>query len=399
MRSKKQNISKHRIKLSISVPPDQMTELFNNEYDKLKETVEIPGFRRGKAPRIMTIEKIGRNRLSQLALQKGIDQSFRKSLVEHQLYPVTSPSITISKHPSFLDKDSENELVYDVEFDILPKAKIGDYKKIKVDKIDSKLTEVTDEEVNKVLDYLRRQAAELKQIDRGVERGDWVELSFEGSINNVVKEKLSSHNLPLVVGETKLIPGFEDKIVGMKKDENKEFELELPSDFYDKEFAGKKIKFKVTVINVKEMKLPKVDNNFVERFGAKSERELKDNIRKGLFEEKKDREKQKQIAQIAQQIINITKVDVPQSLIENEKSRMKEVLVKDLSSRGITMDKYLESLKIGDKKLDSDLEKQAKRNIVLGVGIGEIAKAEKINLSVDKGTNPVFEFLIDKNVK
>lgn len=399
MQSTKKVLSKNRVKISIAVTPEQVTEYFDNEYNRIKDTVEIPGFRKGMAPKLMTVEKIGHARLSQLTLQKAIDESFRKSLTEHGLYPVTPPSISISKHPTFSEDISKNELAFEVEFDILPKARIGNYKNIKVSKIDPKAVEVTGEEADKVANYLRRQAAQLKVVDRGVQPGDWVELTFEGSIKNVTKEKLSSQNLPIVIGETKLIPGFEEKIMGMKKDETREFEILLPRDFYDKEFAGEKVKFKVTAIDVKEIKLPKIDQEFLQRFGLKSEKELKGNIKKGLVEEKKERERQNQIAQIADQIVGLTKVDIPKSLIASEKIRMKEALLKDLSNRGMNLQKYLQSLKLTEDKMEKDLEVQAKRNIILGVGVGEIAKAEKIDLSGNRGTTAVFDYLIENNTK
>jgi trigger factor len=397
MQSKKKNLSKNRIKLSIMVSPKEMTRFFDDEYDRLKETVEIPGFRAGKAPRIMIIEKIGHTRLSQLALQGAVDESFKKSLIEHGLYPVTAPSISILKHPSFSEDFSKNELSFEVEFDILPQAKIGNYKKIKIEKIDPKSLEVSKEEINKIVDYLRRQAAQLTDIDRKIKKGDWVEISFEGSLKGVISEKLSSQNLPIVIGETKLIPGFEDKILSLKKGDSKEFELLLPSDFYDKEFGGKKVKFKVDVIGHKEVKLPPVDKAFLERFGIKSEKELKSNIKKSLLGEKKERARRTQVAHISQQIINLTKVDIPKSLIDSEKKRIKESLSRDLASKGASLEKYLSSLNMTEDKLESDLESQARKNIILGVGVGEIAKAEKINLSSEGGTNNVFDYLIEKN--
>jgi len=399
MQSKKKNISKNRVKLSIIVSPEKMIKYFDDEYEKLKETVEIPGFRAGKAPKIMTIEKIGHARLSQIALQKAVDESFKKSLVEYGLYPVTAPSISILKHPRFAEESSKNELSFEIEFDILPKAKIGNYKNIEVRKTDSKSLEVSEEEVDRVVDYLRRQAASLTDIEGKIKKGDWVELSFEGSLKNVVLEKLSSQNLPIIIGETKLIPGFEDQILNLKKGDLKEFELSLPSDFYDKEFAGKKVKFKINIIGHKEVKLSSVDKTFLERFGIKSEKELRGNIKKGLVGEKKERERQLQIASISEQIIKITKVDIPKSLINNERERIKKALEQDLSSKGTNLEKYLISLNITQDKLESDLESQARKNIILGVGVGEIAKAEKITLSSDSGTNAVFNYLIEKNSK
>jgi len=394
MKTKKHQISKNRVKITVTVPAEKMEEYFESEYQRLAPTVNLPGFRPGHAPRVMTIEAIGQARLSQNALELAINEGYQKALAEHGVYPVTPPSISISKHPSFT-KSGENELVFEVEFDILPKAEIGDYKKIKVSKIDPQALVVTDEEVEKVIEYLRRQAAELKDVNRAARSGDWVLISFVGSIKKVIQEKLTSQNFPMVIGETPLVPGFESNLIGMKKGETKEFDLELPKDFADKNFAGKKVHFKLTLNDLKEMVLPKANEEFAKKFGAEKLSLLKANIKKSLEQEKKERETRMQIATISDQIIKMTKVDIPKSLIENEKERMKAVLRENLQKQGTTLERYIENLKLTPEKIDQDLEEQAKRNIILGVGLGEIGRAEKIEVGTPDGSKRVFERIIE----
>ncbi len=398
MQSEKKQISKNRVKISITVPAAKIEEYFESHYNRLASTVTLPGFRAGKAPKVMTIEAIGQARLANLTLEQAIDESYRDALAEHKTYPVTPPAITISKHPKLDGNGDENDLEFEVEFDILPEAKIGDYKKIKLPKSETS-TEVSDEEVDKVVDYLRRQAANLKDLDREAKTGDWADISFEGSIKGVQKEKLTSPTLPMVIGETKMIPGFEEQLIGMKKNETKEFEISFPKDFADKDFAGQKANFKVTLKELKEIELPKVDAEFLARFGLKSEKELKTNIKKGLEDEKKEQARQEMVGAISEQLIKMTKVEIPKSLIENESARMKNMLISDLSNRQMTLDQYIESLKITPKKFEEDLEVQAKRNIELGVAVGEIARKENIEVNSQEGTRRVFDYLIDLGTK
>ncbi len=395
MKTDKKQISKNRIKISVTVEPEKMEEHFENQYELFAPTVAIAGFRPGKAPRAMTIEKIGHARLAQGALEVAINDAYQSSLREHKVYPVTQPAVSISKHPAFGEDKSQNELIFEIEFDILPEAKIGDYKKIKCDKIDPKKIEVADEEVEKVMGYLRRQAGQLKEKSGEIKEGDWVDVSFEGSIKGVVKDKLTSKNFPMIVGETAMIPGFVEQMVGSKKGDKKEFELIFPKDFADKEYAGAKVSFKLEFNDHKELILPKLDDEFVTKFGHKSVVELKKAIRESLEGEKKDRERQVQQAQISEQIIKITRVDVPKSLIDGEVSRMKQVLGQDLAQKGLTLEKYIENLKMTPEKMDKDLEVQAQRNIVLGVGLGEIAKKEGIEIGSAEGTKKVFERLVE----
>lgn len=395
MESQIKQISKNRVKISVTISAADMEAYFESHYEKLAPTVNLAGFRPGKAPRVMTIEAIGQAKIANMALESAIDEAYRNSLNEHKKYPVTAPAISISKHPSFEGTGEQNELKFDVEFDILPEAKIGDYKKIKVTPIDTKSLEVTDEEADKVVDYLRRQSSDLKQVDRSAKMGDWIDIAFEGSIKGVKKDKLTSPAMPIVLGETKLVPGFEEQIVGMKKNETKEFKVKFPKDFADKEFANSEVNFKVTISDVREINLPEMDAQFFEKFGLKNIKELKANIKKGLESEKSERQRQNQVAEISEQIIKMTKVEIPKSLIENEKVRMKQMLTEDLLHQGSTLEKYMENLKITEKKFDEDLQIQAERNILLGVGVGEIARKENIEINSQEGTRRVFDYLAD----
>ncbi|MDH4358680.1 MAG: trigger factor [Candidatus Berkelbacteria bacterium] len=394
MPSQKKELSKNRIKLSITVPPQVMSDFFEKEYGRLAPTVSLSGFRPGKAPRVMTIEAIGHNRLSQGAVTAAIDRSYREALLEHKTYPVTQPSISISKHPSFDLKSGDNELAYEVEFDILPEAKIGNYKKIKVPKIDAEKLKVTQDEVEQVVKYLLRQQAKLTDLDRPAKKGDWAQVNFKGYLKGVYKEKLSSPSLPLVLGETKVIPGFEDQIVGMKKDENKKFTLAFPKDFQDKEFASKSVDFELHLEQLKEIGLPEADKEFAKKFGHDNLEKMKRAIREGLEKEKLDREKQTQRAAISGQIIKMTNVSIPKSLIDNEAARLKSLLEQDLTKQGLSVEKYLERTKMDQKRFDRDLEEQAKRNITLGVGLGEVGKKEGMNLAHDSAEK-VYERIIE----
>jgi len=125
VKSTKKEISKNKIKITVAIEPEKMEEYFEAEYNRLAPSVSLPGFRAGKAPRVMTVEAIGQTRLSQAALEAAVNENFRAALKEHQTYPVTQPSISISKYPAFGEDKQQNELVFEIEFDILPKAKIG----------------------------------------------------------------------------------------------------------------------------------------------------------------------------------------------------------------------------------------------------------------------------------
>ncbi|OQA51933.1 MAG: Trigger factor [candidate division WS2 bacterium ADurb.Bin280] len=395
MKSIKKQAGKNKIKLTIELSNDEVMAYFDEELESLAPSVSVPGFRPGKAPRAMLIESIGHSRLSSYALEKAVNKAYQDAVFEHKHVPVSQPAISISKHPSFSDDGKNNELVFEVEYDIIPDVKIGDYRKIKLPKRKEEKIEVSSSEVDGVVKYLQRQKANLKDKSGEAKKGDWLEISFEGSIKNVKLDKLTSNNLPIVLGETKLIDGFEEKLIGIKKGEVRDFDLKVQKDFPDKEVAGKTAKFKVECLEIKEIVLPKIDKEFIEAFGLKSEKELRTRIEDSLFREKRERRFNEKKVQIAGELIKITKVDIPDSLIKGEADRMKASLEEDLKNRGLTLDQYQKDLKIDDKKMRSDLEAQAKKNIMLGLALSEVAKAEKIDIQKSENVDELYRRLIE----
>jgi trigger factor len=391
----KKQVSKNKIKLTVEVPAEKMREFFEIEYNRLSANVTLPGFRPGKAPRIMMIESIGHTRISQGAIELAMNEGYKKALTDSKAMPVNQPNITVSQYPAFGDDLAKDSFAFDIEFDVISEAKIGDYKKFKLPKEDPKELEVSDEEADKVISYLARQAASLNVIDRVAQKGDWTEISFDGSIKGVVMEKLSSKNFPLVIGEANMVPGFEDEIVGLKKSDKKEFDITFPKTIADKELADKKVHFVLTIEEVKEVVLPKIDKEFSQKFGRSSVADLKKSIKDNLVEEKKENNFYKLQGLISDQVAKITKVDVPESLIEQEYQRMKSELEENLKKQGTTYEKYFESIKMDPKKAENDLRDQSRKNIVIGVGLGEIAKAEKITITAETGTTKIFERIIE----
>ncbi len=394
MQIEKKMVSKTKVKFSVVVPALTMNDLFEKEYEKMAPTVNLPGFRPGKAPRAMAIEAIGLNRLANLAIERALNEGYMQALKEHNVFPVNQPAVSVSKNPSFLE-GANNELTFEIEFDIITGAKIGDWKKIKADRPDPKKIEVTDEEVDKVIDFLSRQAATLNDKGGVAEKGDWVEISFSGEVAHVKKDALTSNNFPMVIGETKMIDGFAEKLIGMKKGETKEFELALPKDIPDRDIAGKKAKFSVELIETKEIIKPKIDNEFADKFGHKTVVALKAAIKKSLVDEKTEKETQEIKGKISEQIIKLTKVDIPASMIADEAVRLKQSLVGSLKERGADYNSYLKSLNLSEEKMTKDLEDQAKKNIILGVGLSEIAKTEKIDISEGAGTDKIYERILE----
>jgi len=426
MEIKVTKINKSRFHIKVAASKTQMEDLYEKAYIALAPSVSLPGFRPGKAPRSMTVEAIGAQRLANAAIEEAIRTSYIKALKDNKLNPLGNPNIKIIKQPSFIE-GSENILEYEADLDILPEVKfIKDYKKIKLSpaprppagEAGSSKSEggpaprsskdgvgpapkqdftTNDEEIDQTLQMLRRRRATFKSITRGAKNDDKLEITFQGFDGHVALEKLGSKNHPIILGSKTLIPGFEEKLVGIKKDEKREFDITFPKEYHAKEFAGKKYHFEVTADNVEEVILPKEDNEFAKSLGAKSLEDLKNLLKKNIIQEKKNRAYQKQEDEVVNEIVKIARTDLPEILVNSEKERLKKIVEDIAQKQGVSFDQYLKNIETTPEKFDEDMTKQAAKNVLIGLSLRQIAQNEKIEIGKDESLTKVVRWLIDKS--
>lgn len=387
---KKENLGKSKVKLSVKVPSELMRGFFSKVYNDLAQTVEVKGFRKGKAPKNLTLMQIGENRITSDIVDMALKETYPKVLEQEKLIPVCPPQINITKMVD-LTVDTA-ELEYVAEVDLLPEIKLGDYKKVKIKKNKSKL-EVKKEEIDQVLSHLRRQHAEFKDITRAAKEGDRVEMDFEGKERGVLLENLTSKNYPVILGSKVLIPDFEKKIEGMKKGEKKEFKLKI---------KDKNVDFSVQLHIVQEVILPELNDELAKKFGQDSLKKLTDAIEKDILKQKETAAKQEQEGQVVEALLKIAEVEIPESLVDQEIHRMIDQLRQRIEATGIPFEKYLESLppdEKGNKKTEHDLhhefEPQAEKTVKIGLILGEIGKQEKIDLSKEDAGRKVMEKMLE----
>jgi len=382
--------------LNVKVTASEMVERFEDAYNQLAPSVNIAGFRLGKAPKAMIIESIGRQRLGNLAIEEAIKKGLIGGFKEHKLEPIGNPSISVAKYPDF-SGDAPTELEYNAEFDVLPEVKfVKKYTNIKLTPAPKNYDKVTDEEIKKLLGELAKHKAQFKPIGRAAQKGDRVEISFTGFDGNVAVEQLTSKHHPIILGTNILIPGFEEQLIGTKKGDKRSFDITFPKDYYAKQFAGKKYKFEVEVERVDEVDTPKIDNELAKSFGAKNLDELKELLKKNLRLEKQSRQKTKNEDEIVQYLFKITRADIPATLAEGEKQRLQQNIVSLLEQKKSNMDEYLQQLKTTKEKFEDDLTKQAGKNVLIGLALRQIAKNESIELKKDDSLVRVLDWLIEK---
>lgn len=383
---KKENLPGSKVKLTINIPSELMRDFFARSYKKLASTVEVRGFRTGKAPKNLTISAIGENRLVSDIIDLALQETYGKALKQENILPIAPPKVNIKKMADITADTAELE--YEAEVEILPEVKVGNYKKLKIKKIADVKT--NKEELEQVLSHLRRQHATFKDIEREVKEGDRVEIDFEGKERGVVLENLTSKNYPVILGSKVLIPEFEKKVEGMKRGDEKEFKIKI---------KDKTVDFKVKVNQTQEVILPELNDELAKKFGKPNMKELNAAIEKDVLEQKKMQEKKNQENQLIEELLKITKVEIPGGLIDQETSRMIEQLKQRTQMSGMPFENYLMQIKKTEEDLKKDFRDQAEKTVKVGLTLGEIGKMEKIDLSKDNAGKKVIEKLLDYSTK
>lgn len=373
MRIIHENLPKSRVKLTIEVPAEKMGEFFNQAYKKLASTVEIKGFRPGQAPRSMILESIGYGRYQQQVLDLAFPSTYSEAIKQEKINPIQPPAIAIKEF------GEKKNLIYEAEVDIMPEIKLGDYKKIKITRLPARQEykkpkiEAKEVEIEEILKRLQYQAAQFKEANRRTKKGDRVEVDFEGFIDKIKQDNLSSKNHPLIIGGASLIPGFEERLVDLKKGEEREFDLEVPH--IGDRSKTKKAHFKVKINDIKEVILPEINNAFAQKFGHQTPGELKKAIGQSIILEKENRERQDLEKAIFNKLLAVSEIELPESLVEQEINRR---ISQIQSQTGPGFEKFLEKIKKSINDLRQDLRAEAEKTVKIGLFLGEIARREGI---------------------
>lgn len=381
MEIKRENLEKSKVKLTIRVSSPEMRNFFSRAYNKLAQNVEVKGFRPGTAPKSLTIAAIGENKLNSEILDIALQETYSQALRKENIIPVIQPKVNV-KMLKDLTVDTA-ELEYEVEIEILPKVTLGDYKKIKIKKFGDKKnkdTDVKDDEVNQVLSYLQRQKATFTDITRPIKDGDRVEINFDGFERGVKLENLSSKNYPVILGSGTFLPDFEKNLIGLKKDDKKDFTIDVLSQ--DKK-SKKSVDFKVEVLQTQAVGLPELNNEFAKNFQKSSIDELKKAIRTDIISQKEIAAKRDLENKVLEELLKITKVELPEGLIEQEIDRQVNEVRSRTAMTGMTFEKYLESFKKTEAEFRQMLRPQAEKTIKIGLALGEIVKQESASWRID----------------
>ena len=381
MQTNVKKLPKSQVELTIELTSDELNPYLEQATVALTRQVNIPGFRPGKAPREMLIKQIGGEmKIYQDAGDRAIQQTLWDILKEKNLATITSPAIAVVKLAP------GNPFIYKATIALLPKVKLGEYKKIKVEK---KAVKVEPADIDGTLKGLQKMFGKEKRVTRPVQPGDKVEADIDTYLDKVAIDGGTSKNHPVNLGDGSFVQGFEDNLIGLAEGQTKEFNVKFPKAYHRQQLQNRDVEFKVKVNSVFEIERPNLDDNFAKSVG-KFEKfsDLKAQIEKNILQEKTQKERQRWELGVIDALLRGSEFDgIPDALIEPEVHKMLHELEHDVVSQGMKFDEYLASIKKTRDDLEKEFQPQAERRIKTALALREIAKQEKITVSdeeVDK---------------
>lgn len=374
MQISKQSLPKSQIELTVEISAEEFKPYVLRGAAKVSEEVKIEGFRPGKVPYEILKNKIGEMTILEEAGRIAINKTIDKAISENvEGEPVGQPQVNITKLAP------DNPFEYKIVLALLPEIKLGDYKNAKVK---MRKEEAQDEEVLKTIEHLRESRVKEKIVEREIKDGDKVIVDIEMFLDNVPIEGGQGKGATVIVGKDYIVPGFDKNLIGLKKNETRDFKLPYPEAHYMKNIAGKMVEFKVMIKEIYERELPALDDEFAVSFGLKKFNELKENIKKSIEHEKEHKAEEKAEIEMLDKIIVKTKFgDIPEMLINHEAQIMLAELEHSVASQGGKFEDYLTSIKKTREQLILDLLPDAVKRVKSALLIREIAKAEKIEVS------------------
>ena len=371
MSVKVEKLEKGMAKLTIEVSAEELEAAVEKVYLKEKNKINIPGFRKGKAPRNMIEKLYGKGVFLEEAANEIIPDAYEKA------YDECGEEITSAPKIDVVTLEAGQPFVFTAEVALKPEVKLGKYKGVTIDKID---TTVSDEDVDAAIEKERENnARSISVTDRPVENGDETVIDFEGFVDGVAFAGGKGENYPLTIGSGAFIPGFEEQIIGKNIDEEFDVNVTFPEDYSAEELAGKAAVFKVTVHEIKSKELPELDDEFaaeVSEFDTLAE--YKEDVKKNLADKKEKDAKDAKEDAVIDAIVADATMDIPDAMLETQQRQMVEDFARNIEQQGIKFEQYMQFTGMTPDKFLEQVKPQAEKRIKSRLVLEAIVDAEKI---------------------
>ena len=362
-----------KVEIEFTMDKKQFEEELEKAYKQNAKKFKVPGFRAGMVPRAIVEQTYGESVLYEFVIENTVDDAYRTAVVENNLEIVSRPELDIKQ----IGKDKD--FIFVVNVCVKPEATVKDYKGIEVKKVS---TRVTKKDVDAELEKIREKNARIVTVeDRELKSGDISIIDFEGFTDGKAFEGGKAENFELTVGSGQFIPGFEDQMIGMKVNEERDINVKFPEEYHVKDLAGKDATFKVKLHEIKEKVLPEIDDEFAKDVSEFDNLEdYKKDLNKKIKADKENHAKIDMEQEAIDKFIEKVEVTIPEEMIDSEVDKMIEEMNANLSYQGLNIDQYLQYIGTTLDEYKKQMRDQAQRRIKLDLGLEYVAKEEKVEV-------------------
>lgn len=364
-------------KLTIEVSAEDMDKAVQAVYQKQKKQISVPGFRKGKVPFAMVEKMYGKGIFLEDAANSVIPSAYENAVSECEEEIVSSPKIDV------ITLEAGKPFVFTAEVALKPEVKLGKYKGVKIEKIE---TEVTDEEVMEVIDRERKNnAREITIDDRAVENGDIVTIDYEGFVNGEAFEGGKGDDYDLEIGSHSFIDTFEDQLVGKNIGDDVDVNVTFPEQYHAEELAGKPALFKVKIKGIKANELPELDDEFASEVSEyETVDEYKESVKKQLTETKEKNAKDQKEKAAIEAVIEAAEMDIPQAMIQTTQRQMMDEFAQRIQSQGLSFEQYMQFTGASADQMMEQIKPQAELRIKSRLVLEAVVEAEKIEATEEE---------------
>ena len=359
------------VKLDITIPAKDATEAYNKAVHKISQYVNIDGFRKGKAPRAVVERHVGTERIKQEAIESLMPKAINQAVVDNNLDIIAQPYIT---NYNF---NIGEDLTVTAKAELRPEVTLGQYKDLTLEIKDSPIE--ADAMQKSIDNLLNQHSTQETVIDRPTKDTDIAVIDFDGYANGEKIQGGEAKNYPLDLAHSNFIPGFAEQLVGKNLNDEFEIKVTFPENYHDEKLKGQPATFKIKINEIKEKKLPELNDEFAQKVGPfKTVDELKADIQKYLESQRERTNKQNSENEVFKTVIDSAKVEIPQSMVDREANSLREEYKQRLAAQGINWEALVKSQ--GEDQLLKNLNEDALVRIKNSLVIDKIAKEENIKL-------------------
>ena len=350
--------------MTVQVPAERVSEAVDARLKSLRGRVRINGFRPGKVPLKIVKQQYGAS-VFQDVLSEMLQSSFQEAVAQEKLQPAGAPTI----EP--INVKQGEPLEYKATFEVYPEIEVADVSSLEVTRYDA---DIEESDIDRMIENLRKQRQTWEPVERASKEGDQIVIDFTGYIGDEAFEGGQASDLPVLIGEGRMIPEFENQLVGLSAGEEKEITVTFPEDYHVKDLAGKEARFEVKVKEVQEARLPEIDDDFLKAFGVEEGgiEKLRADIRDNMARELKAKIKSKIKNQVMDGLIELHPIELPKALVAEETRRMRQQAMANTPQADESMFP------------DELFREEAERRVALGLIVGEIIKVKEIELDRDR---------------